>query len=113
MRVVMVPSADFKGQIVGQDGEPFVKKTTIWRLDFGGDLRLDRGATTDAQGRFSLEGIAPGVVRLSTEVDSVLFNDVIAPPFELKPGETKDPGRMALKDGLPVSSDSQRSTKGR
>ena len=113
VRVVMVPSADFKGRIVDQNGVPIAKKTVVCHLDFGGDLRLDRDASTDAEGRFALRDITPGVVRLSIEVDSVLFNDVISPPFELKPGETKDLGQIVLKDGAPVPSDSQPNAKGR
>jgi hypothetical protein len=113
VRVVMVLSAGFKGRIVDQDGVPTAKKTVVCHLDFGGDLRLDRGASTDAEGRFALANIAPGVVGLSIEVDSVLFNDVISPPFEFKPGETKDLGQIVLKDGAPVPSDSQPNAKGR
>lgn len=113
VRVVMVPSAGFKGRIVDQDGTPIAKKTVVCHLDFGGNLRWDRGAATDAEGRFRLEDVVPGVVRLSLEVDSTLFNDVISPPFELKPGETKDLGRIALKDGAMAPSNSQSTIKGR
>jgi len=113
VRVVMVPSAGFKARIVDQNNAPIAKKAVVCHLDFGGDLRLDRGAWTDADGRFTLKDITPGVVRLSIEVDSVLFNDVITPPFELKPGETKELGQITLKDGASVPSDSQPSTAGR
>ena len=100
LRIVMVPAGRLLGQLMGQDGVPLAEETVECKFTFGDGLQTRRPLKTDAAGRFDMDRITPGVIRLSMEIGSVLFDNVVGPAFELRPGETKDLGRIVLKDGI-------------
>lgn len=100
LRIVMVPAGRLHGQLMRQDGSPLAAETVECRITFGDGVRTSRPLKTDGAGRFEMDRITPGVIRLTMEIGTVLFNDIVGPAFELRPGETKDLGRVVLKDGI-------------
>jgi protocatechuate 3,4-dioxygenase beta subunit len=100
LRIVMVPAARLQVQLTDADEGPLVDKTALCILAFADGVRMERHAQTDAEGRVDLDRLTPGIVKLSVEIDSVVFEDVTQQAFELKPGATKDLGRLALRSGL-------------
>jgi len=100
LRIVMVPSAGLRGQLIRPDGAPGAAQTVLCMLALADGAEVRRNVRTDAEGRFHLEGLTPGIVRLSLEIGRVVFADVTGPAFELKPGTTKDVGSILLKNGL-------------
>jgi protocatechuate 3,4-dioxygenase beta subunit len=100
LRIVMLPCARLHGRLVDDKGVPAVEREALCTLAFADGAQWKEGIRTDAEGRFDLNRLTPGFATLSVEVDSVLFTNVIAEPFELKPGQTRDLGDVALKGGL-------------
>jgi protocatechuate 3,4-dioxygenase beta subunit len=100
LRIVMVPSAGLQGLLTDANETPVAGKVMRCTLDFADGIQMRRDFRTDAQGRFTLERLTPGIVKLSVEMGSVAFADVTGQTFELKPGATKDLGRLALRNGL-------------
>jgi protocatechuate 3,4-dioxygenase beta subunit len=100
LRIVMVPSARLQGQIVDANNVPLADKQAACTLGSADGTRREEGAKTDAEGRFQMDRLTPGILTLSMEINKVLFDNVTGQPFELKPGETKDLGRLVLRNGL-------------
>jgi protocatechuate 3,4-dioxygenase beta subunit len=100
LQIVMVPTAGIRGRILNVKNEPFSEKVMLCKLDFADGVRKRQRIKTDSTGNFEIYKLAPGIVTLSMELDSILFNNVIGQPFELKPGETKDLSVIILKEGL-------------
>jgi hypothetical protein len=100
LRIVMIPSARLQGLLLDPNGAPVTGKDVRCTLAFADGAQVRRGLRIDAQGRFHLDKLPPGIARLSLEIDSVAFADVTGQAFELKPGTTQDLGRLALRNGL-------------
>ncbi len=100
LRIAMVPSAGLQGQLVNLSEEPQAGKGALCTLSFADGVQAKRHVQTDAEGRFNLDRLPPGIVKLSVEIDKVVFEDVTKQAFELKPGATKDLGRLALVNGI-------------
>jgi hypothetical protein len=100
LQIVMVPTAGIHGRLLNGKNEPFSEKVLLCKLDFADGVRKRKRIKTDSAGNFEIYKMAPGIVTLSMELDSTLFNDVLGQPFELKPGETKDLSVIILKEGL-------------
>jgi hypothetical protein len=100
LRVVMVASARLQGLLIGPDGAPVASKPVICTLAFADGVQMRRDAQTDSAGRFHLDGLPPGIVKLSLEIGPIAFADVTGLAFELKPGAAKDLGPIALKNGV-------------
>ena len=100
VRIVMVPAANLRGRIVDANNVPLADRQVACTVGSADGTRMEEGAKTDAEGRFRVDRLTPGILTLAMEVDKVLFDNVTGQPFELKPGETKDLGRIALKNGL-------------
>ena len=100
LQIVMVPTAGIRGRLLSGNNEPFSEKIMLCKLDFADGVRKKQRIKTDSAGNFEIYKLAPGIVTLSMELDSILFNNVIGQPFELKPGETKDLSVIILKEGL-------------
>ena len=100
MQIVMVPSGSISGQLINENNEPFTETGILCKLDFADGVQKKRRIGTDSAGRFGIDRLPPGIVELSIEVGSVVFDNVLGESFELKPGEIKDLGDIILKDGL-------------
>lgn len=100
LRIVMVPSARLEGQFTDANGAPAPGKTARVTLSFADGIQTQFSLRPDAEGRFHMEGLTPGIVKLSVEIGGVTFTDVTGLAFELKPGAVKDLGRIVLKNGL-------------
>jgi protocatechuate 3,4-dioxygenase beta subunit len=100
LRIVMIPSARLQGLLIDPNEAPVAGKDVRCTVAFADGAEVRRGIRTDAQGRFHLEKLPPGIARLSMEIGSVAFAEVTGQAFELKPGATKDLGQLVLKNGL-------------
>jgi len=100
LRIAMVPAASLQGVLTGPDGAPMASRTVTCTLAFADGVTVRRDVRTDAEGRFHLDKLTPGMARLSVEIGTVAFADVTAHAFELKPGAAQDLGGIALKNGL-------------
>lgn len=100
LRITMLPCARLGVRILDDKGSPLTEKEAICTLVFADGMQGKRRIRTDAEGRFSLDKLTPGFATLSIEMDSVLFKNVAGESIELKPGESRDLGDVALRDGL-------------
>lgn len=100
LQIVMVPYGSISGQLINENNEPFTETGILCKLDFADGVQKKRRMKTDSAGQFGIDRLPPGIVKLSLEVDSVIFDDVLGESFELKPGETKELGGIILKNGL-------------
>ncbi|MHC4155111.1 MAG: hypothetical protein ACYST6_09355 [Planctomycetota bacterium] len=98
LRIVMVATAAIRGRLLDENNHPVSEKVVLCKLDFADGGRKRHRIGTDASGRFQMDRLTPGIVTLSVERDSVLFNDVVS--FALGPGQTRDLGDVPLKSGL-------------
>ncbi|MHC4574758.1 MAG: carboxypeptidase-like regulatory domain-containing protein [Planctomycetota bacterium] len=98
LQIVMVPTAAVRGRLLDENNQPVSEKVLLCKLDFADGGRKRHHIRTDASGCFRMDRLAPGIVTLSVERDSVLFNDVLS--FLLGPGQTRDLGDVLLKRGL-------------
>ncbi len=97
LRITMLPCANLHGKLVEGHGMPLAEKIALCTLIFADGIQYKNSVRTDTEGRFNLNRLTPGLATLSIEVDSTLFKNVIAEPFELKPGQTLDLGAVMLK----------------
>lgn len=100
LQIVMVPYGSISGQLVNDNDEPFAETVALCKLDFADGVQKKRRMKTDSAGQFGIDRLPPGIVKLSMEIDSVLFDDVLGGSFELKPGESKEFGGIMLTNGL-------------
>ncbi len=101
LRITMLPCANVHGKLVEGHGMPLAEKMALFTLVFADGTQWKSSVRTDAEGGFNLRRLTPGFATLSVEMDSSFFQDVIAEPFELKPGQTRDLGAIVLKGGRP------------
>ena len=100
LQIVMVSAGSISGQLVNENDEPFAETGILCKLDFADGIQKEHRLKTDSAGQFEIDRLTPGIVKLSMEIDSVVFDDVVGGSFELKPGERKDLGEIILKNGL-------------
>jgi hypothetical protein len=100
LQIVMVPAGSISGQLVNENNEPLAETEAICKLDFADGIKKEHRMKTDSIGRFKIDRLTPGIVKLSMETGSVIFDDVLGESFELKPGERKNLGKMMLTNGL-------------
>jgi len=100
LQIVMVPAGSISGQLVNENDEPFAETEGNCKLDFADGVKKEYPMKTDSAGRFDIERLSPGIVKLSMQTGSVIFDDVLGGPFELKPGERKNLGKIILTSGL-------------
>ena len=100
LQIVMVPSGSISGQLVSGNNGPFAETGILCKLDFADSVQKQLRIKTDSAGEFGIDRLPPGIVKLSMEIDSVVFDDVVGGSFEIKPGERKDLGEIILKNGL-------------
>jgi len=102
LQIVMVPSGSVSGQLINENDEPFAETRILCKLDFADGIQKEHHMKTDSAGRFELDKMTPGIVKLSMELDSVVFEDVLGESFEIKPGSSRDLGRIILRKGLDI-----------
>jgi hypothetical protein len=100
LQIVMVPYSGAYGQLANGNNEHFAETVVLCKLDYADGVQKKHHVKTDLDGYFQIEKLSPGIVKLSMEVDSVIFDNVVGGSFELKLGERKDLGEIILKNGL-------------
>jgi hypothetical protein len=104
VEVKLQPWATVTGRLVDADGKPqadvrlgFVQNIDEPDPSGVGDLPGARELHTDAQGRFTLEGFAPGLRYNLVAMDSRRVLASIGRNMTLKAGEAKDVGNVTLR----------------
>ena len=100
LTIVMVPTASLSGRLLDQQGEPLVAKRVLGNLSLADGFFSVQRFKTEADGRFQLQRITPGVLKLSLEIDGVIFTNVLGQPREVRPGQSEALGDLVLKDAL-------------
>ncbi|KPK83436.1 MAG: hypothetical protein AMJ81_08290 [Phycisphaerae bacterium SM23_33] len=98
LRIVMVPTAGLRGRLVTESKQPVADRRLLCRLDYADGARKGQTLATDSSGRFEMTGLVPGIVKLVIETDPPELSGSAASPLEIKPGEQKDLGDVALKE---------------
>ena len=96
LRVVMVPTANIRGRLVNASREPVAHKELIMYLNYACGGGWQGYGKTDSSGAFHLDGLVPGVVTLTMGTYPRDFSRHTTTPFELKPGEIKELGDIAV-----------------
>ncbi len=97
VRIVMVPTASIRGRVVSEAGEPLAERGMYMWLNYADGLRRIARTKTDSVGRFEMDGLVPGVSELTIGIWPHNFSDRTIGPVEMKPGEVKLVGDIALK----------------
>jgi hypothetical protein len=100
LQIVMIPSGSVSGQLLNDNNELLSEMVILYKLDFADGVQKQRRIKTGSLGEFGIDKLPPGIVKLSMEIDSVVFDDVTGGSFELKPGERKNLGKLILTNGL-------------
>lgn len=100
LQLVMVATVRLSGRLLDAEGHPFANKPVLGTLNLADGTAFNPGFKTDTSGRFQLEGLTPGILRLSFEISKVEYNDPVGKPVEARPGQTVELGDLVLKNGL-------------
>jgi hypothetical protein len=100
LQIVMVPTATLSGRFLNEQGQALGSRRVLTTLNFADGTAYPRRVKTESDGRYRLEGIAPGVLKLSVEMDGVIFADPLGKSVEVGPGSAEDLGDIVLKGGL-------------
>lgn len=103
LQVVMVPAATLSGRLLDAQSQPLGGKTVLAALNLADGATHDRRFKTAADGRFRLEDITPGILRLNMEVDGILYQDLLGKAVEVPPGAAEDLGDIILGNGLDIA----------
>jgi RNA polymerase sigma factor (sigma-70 family) len=104
LRVILQPWAELRGRLVGPDGKPLANAAVYsdglkspGGVSFG-FVNFDR-RPTDAEGRFHLTALSPGVEYrfLFSTSRAPILNGSLPDPITLKPGESRDLGDVRAK----------------
>ena len=99
LRVIMVPTARIVGSLgVGSGGaESLSGKRILYSLKYADGVERKGRIKIDSSGSFEMNRLTPGVVRLNMATSPIELSAEMTEPIEIKPGENKDIGRVALE----------------
>jgi protocatechuate 3,4-dioxygenase beta subunit len=97
IRIVIVAQAQIMGRLLDSQNQPFAEKFLQAELDYADGVQRKMPVRTDAAGGFKLEHLVPGVIRLKMSTQAIAQALDIATPFEIKPGEVKGLGDVAMQ----------------
>ncbi len=99
LRVIMVPTARIVGSLgVGGGGaESLSGKRILYSLKYADGVERKGRLKIDSSGSFEMNRLTPGVVRLNMATSPIELSAEMTEPMEIKPGENKDIGRVALE----------------
>lgn len=100
LEVVMVPVATLQGCVRDDQGQPIDAKRVNFSLVFADGIKHKRQIVTEANGRFEIAQLSPGIIDLSCRLGSVIFASPLDDLVELGPGQVKDLGDIVLENGL-------------
>ena len=100
--VRMVPWGSVAGRLVDKDGRPLAGWTVMgaggferFTLDWG--RYLDKDVITDADGRFRLDGLVPGLLYSGMPIRDSRGGEPIFDNLKVEAGEGRDLGTVAAK----------------
>jgi len=102
LQIVMVPATTLQGCLRDDQGQPLVAKSVEFALNFAQGFVKKQQGITDSNGRFQIDRLSPGIVGLSCNIDSVIFDQPLGHVVELEPGQTMDLGDIILENGLDI-----------
>ena len=93
----MVPASSIRGKI-GGDGLPASnsRMRLLCRLDYADGVSFWRPVTVNTAGKFELDHLRPGVVKLALSTQPRELEAALSGPVELKPGQAKELPPMSL-----------------
>lgn len=97
LRVIMVPTVRITGQLTGEAAGQLAARRVSCRLTYADGTERTRRVKVDASGHFTLDRLTPGIVRLTVETDPLELRGTTPAAVEIKPGDSKDVGQIALK----------------
>ncbi len=103
LQVVMVPTASLSGRLVDAQGQALAAKSVLCTLNLADGTAREQKVKTAADGRFRMEGITPGILKLRLETDGILFQDPLGKAVEVQPGTQAELGDIVLQDGLDMA----------
>jgi hypothetical protein len=87
VRITMVPPAAIMGALTADDKGAVADKEFLCRLDYADGMSTPHGIKTDASGRFKLDFLQPGVVKITVQTSEPGMKGSTAAPVELKAGD--------------------------
>ncbi len=100
VQVVMVPTVKLSGRLLDAQRQPVAEQRVLATLNLAEGTTWQRGLRTDTQGRFQLDRVTPGILRLSFQINEVEFSDPLGKAVEARPGQVEALGDIVLKNGL-------------
>ncbi|UCD50362.1 MAG: hypothetical protein JSW27_22900 [Phycisphaerales bacterium] len=100
IQIVMVEAATLTGQLVDERNHPLANQQVICRLAYADGTDTERRVTTDNDGHLVLPKVVPGIVELTLEKESLIYNDVAGGVFEIEPAQTLELGPIPLAGGV-------------
>ena len=99
-QIVMIPTASLSGRLVDGQGRPLGLKPVRCTVTAADGADYHKGFKTDPEGDFQLQGITPGILKFSFEIEGTEFADALGKAIELRPASAETVGNIVLKDGL-------------
>jgi len=97
LRITMVATAKVHGRLEMEGGGSFEGKRLALKLTYADGLERRENIRPDAAGAFVLDKVKPGVATVELETLPAELTGIIGAAMEIKPGEDKDLGGIALR----------------
>jgi beta-lactamase regulating signal transducer with metallopeptidase domain/uncharacterized GH25 family protein len=97
VKIVMVPTATVRGQLVLEGAQPSEPRQVRLRLEYADGLLLARSLDVNAQGKYELGRLPPGTVKLSWLAQPAGLQAVHPEPLELKSGVVAELPAVTLR----------------
>jgi len=97
VRVTMVKPAAIAGRLTSEGNAPLAGKKLLCAVNYADGSVRKEDLKIDGQGRFEMKNLTPGAVKLAFSSSPTEFSGSMDTVTEIKPGEAKDFGEIALK----------------
>ena len=98
LRITMVPASSIRGKLSGENLPASDSKTRIFcRMDYADGVSRTEPVTIETAGKFKIDRLPPGVVRLSLSTQPREWEATLSEPIELRPGQATEVPLISLK----------------